>query len=79
MEILNEEATRPILFPVVQVIVVVVEDEIGQSTPSITTLMSSFTALKPVPLNVTAVPPVTGPNRGVIESRRGVKVPVYSI
>ena len=76
---LNDEATRPGLLPVVQVIAVSVDDETGQSIPSIITLTSSFTALKPLPAKVTTVPPVTDPNLGVIDYKSGVRVFVYSI
>jgi len=57
---------------------VVLAELTGQSTPSITTLTSDVTALKPVPVKVTTVPPVTVPNLGLMLVNSGVVPPAYS-
>ena len=61
-------------FPVVHSISVTEADEITQGIPSITILLSVITEEKPVPVNLTAVPPTTVPNLGEIEISFGVKV-----
>jgi len=48
----------------------------GQSKPSMVILFSVATAEKPLPAKVTSVPPVTGPNLGLIEVSLGVNAPV---
>jgi hypothetical protein len=64
---------RPGLEPVTQSISVVVAAEITHSIPSMTILFSLMTDEKPVPENLTLVPPTTVPNLGAIVVNSGVK------
>ena len=73
----NEVAGSPGLFPVVQMMDVAVAPETGQLTPSMTIEYFEVSVTKPVPVNVTAVPPTTVPNRGLIAVRSGVRDPLY--
>jgi hypothetical protein len=50
------------------------EESTTHGIPSIMIEFSVLTAEKPVPVNVTWVPPVTVPNLGEMAVRRGVKV-----
>jgi len=70
---------RPGLLPVVQTTSVAVEESTGHGIPSITMVFSVRTAEKPVPVNVTWVPPVTVPNLGEMAVSNGVKVPMKLI
>ena len=74
-KISSDVFTRPGRLPVVQTMVVVVEDEMMHGMPSITTELSSLTAEKEVPVKVTSVPPRTLPNLGSILERSGVEDP----
>ena len=69
--------TRPGLFPVVQVIEVVVEADTTQGIPSIITEFSYGVGENKIPVNVTSVPPKTVPNLGSIFVRVGVDSPWY--
>lgn len=73
----NEVAGSPGLFPVVQMMDVAVAPETGQLTPSMTIEYFEVSVTKPVPVNVTSVPPTTVPNRGLIAVRSGVLDPMY--
>jgi hypothetical protein len=73
----NEVAGSPGLFPVLQVMDVVVAPETGQLTPSMTIEIFEISVTKPVPVKVTTVPPTTVPNRGLIAFRSGVRDPLY--
>lgn len=48
----------------------------GQSIPSMVIELSVRTVEKPLPEKVTSVPPVTGPNLGLIETSFGVRDPL---
>lgn len=73
----NEVVGSPGLFPVLQMMDVAVAPETGQFTPSIIIEYFEVSVTKPVPVNVTSVPPTTVPNRGLIAVRSGVKDPMY--
>ena len=60
---------------VTHVIVVEVTVDTAQTRLSIKTLVPGVTVSKLVPVKVTVVPPVTVPNRGLIDLRVGVIVP----
>jgi len=62
---------------VVQVIVVDVTAETGQSIPSIVTVNRSAFVDGYEPVKVTSSPPTTPPNLGLIDVRRGVNDPRY--
>jgi len=64
----------PGLFPVVHLTSVSEASVTKQGIPSIMMVLSSTTEEKPVPVNVTGVPPTTVPNLGVIAVSFGVKV-----
>jgi hypothetical protein len=64
-------------FPVVQVTVVVVAVEGIHLTPSITIVYLEESATKLVPVNVSRVPPLTVPNLGSIDFKRGVRILWY--
>jgi len=72
------EAGVPGLLPVVQTMVVAVAELTGQSIPSIVTLFSLAVDEKPVPVNVTDVPPATVPYFGDKDVRTGVRVDLKS-
>ena len=66
--------TSPGLLPEVQVTLVVVAAVAVQLTPSISIVYLVMSETKPVPVNVTEVPPLTVPNLGSSDFRRGVNV-----
>ena len=75
MYISREDSTSPGLEAVVQVTLVVVAAETGQSIPSMVMLYLVVSAEKSVPVKVATVPPTTVPNLGLMESRAAVSDP----
>ena len=68
--------TSPGLSSAVQVTLVEVAVVTEQALLSMRMRYLEMSSEKPVPEKVTEVPPVTGPNLGLIADRRGVFVPV---
>ena len=77
MEISREVGINPGLDPEVQVTDVESAALTGQLTPSMVMLYREVSVRKLRPVNVTAVPPVTEPYLGLMESSLEVKVPEY--